>query len=115
MNSLGRYIALLAVLGAPVSAAAGSNWCEGVTNNTYLSHNGVLYINGSWRNQHTAICSIKGDRLGVTPEVCKGWLSAAIAAKLSQNTVVVHYEDVPSCAEVPQYGAAPRPTYLMLR
>lgn len=97
-----------------LSTHAGQQWCSGKITHTYLAEDGTLVIRGDWRNQHTAICNVNTDRKGVSPEVCKSWLSIALAAKLSKADVVVYYSDVPSCSEVPQYSAAPKPGYLML-
>jgi len=110
------YIGIMASVIVLISAgaSAGQNWCSGTIQHLYLNHDGALVIHGSWRGTHTEICNINEDRLGVTPEVCKGWLSVAMAAKLSTTTVILHYPDVPSCAAIPQYSGAPRPTYLML-
>lgn len=98
-----------------VEAFAGQQWCSGTINHTYLDHGGTLYINGSWRDQHTAVCNVNMERYGVSQDTCKGWLSVAMAAKLSKTKVVVHYSDVPSCGEIPQYGAAPKPSYFAER
>jgi hypothetical protein len=97
-----------------VNSYAGQFWCTGTIDYTYLTKDGLLYINGSWRQQHTILCNINIEREGVTIETCKGWLSIAMAARLSQVPVVVHYADVPSCEQIPKYGAAPVPSYLMM-
>ena len=114
MNNLIKRLFIGSMLLMSFQSFADSVWCSGKITHTYLNHDGVLYIHGTWRNQHTAICDVDNIRDGVTPETCKGWLSIAMAAKLSQNNVVLHYGDVPSCSAIPQYNSAPKPSYLML-
>jgi len=109
-----KSIGLILFVCVQSSAMAGQNWCSGKITHTYLYEDGTLFINGDWRNQHTAICNINKDRQGISPDVCKSWLSIAMAAKLSEAKVIVYYKDVPSCSDIPQYGGAPNPGYLML-
>lgn len=96
------------------SAIADKQWCKGTITNVYLTSNGELVIRGDWRHQHTTLCGLESEWKGVSTEACKGWLSLSMAAKVSNANVIVYYEDVNSCADIPAYGAAPSPGYVML-
>lgn len=91
--------------------------CEGKVKDVWTENDGDTYINGSWRNAHTKICNVKNVWKTIEPDVCKVWISYAQLAYASDATLMVRYfdSDVTSCAEIPDYGAAPAPNYLMLR
>ena len=108
---LSIFLSLALLASACYSA---QQWCTGVIRHTYINKQGNLYIFGDWRNEHTQICNLNSLWQGVEPEVCKGWLSIALAAKLSGAKVTVQYNDVASCSEVPRYETAPSPSYIMV-
>lgn len=114
MKYLIRNVLLALLILIPLKSFSASVWCNGTIKHTYVDFDGTLYINGTWRNEHTAVCNLNMPRLGVSVETCNAWLSIAMAAKLSKTKVVTHYADIPSCLEIPQYGQAPKPSYLML-
>ncbi len=93
---------------------AGAQWCKGTISHTYLAKDGTLYILGSWRKDHTAVCSVSQTRDGVSVDVCKSWLSMIITGKTTKMPMIVYYGNVPSCTEIPRYGDAPGPGYIML-
>jgi len=108
-----RWLLLIFILFSSYSYAE-NQWCSGTISHTYIAKDGTLYILGSWRNQHTAVCNVNQTRDGVTVDVCKSWLSLVITGKTTQTPMVVFYANVPSCAEIPKYGSAPGPDYIML-
>ena len=114
MKHLIYHFLLAGIVFISFHSLAASTWCNGTIKHTYIDSGGTLFISGTWRNQHTAVCNVNNARLEVTPETCMAWVSLALAAKLSQTKVVIHYADVPSCSAIPQYNTAPRPSYLML-
>jgi len=95
-------------------AHAAAQWCKGTIEHSYIAKDGTLYIFGTWRNQHTAVCNVNTARDGVSVEVCKSWLSMIITGKAMKTPMVVFYGEALSCAEIPQYSAAPGPGYIML-
>lgn len=97
------------------NAAAGPQWCSGSVEKSWVNKNGNLYIFGSWRKEHTQICNINNTWNGVSPEICKSWLSIVLAAKMSSTPVTVQYADVPSCSEIPKYESSPSPEYVMTK
>ncbi|RYV04098.1 hypothetical protein SOPP22_01465 [Shewanella sp. OPT22] len=94
---------------------ADGKWCEGKIKNVWVDYSGRLYITGSWRSEHTQICNLNIEWKGVTTKVCQAWLAEAQLAFAAQSNVIMHYDDVSSCSEIPSYTSAPRPTYLMIK
>ncbi len=109
-----KLFLVLVMLFFSVTVNAAQQWCTGTISHTYLTSTGELVIRGTWRNQHTMVCSLESEWKGVSTETCKGWLSLAVAAKISEANVIVYYSDVPSCTEIAAYGSAPNPGYIML-
>ena len=95
-------------------AYAATQWCQGTISKTYIAKDGTLLIYGSWRNDYTAVCNVSQPRDGVSVEVCKSWLALIITGKTTQTPMIVYYGNVPSCTEIPSYGGAPSPGYIML-
>lgn len=106
------FILLLILMSSYVHSEP--QWCSGLITHTYVTGDGVVVIRGEWRMEHTAICNINVARSGVSPEVCKGWLSMVMSAKLSKTEMTAYYDDVDSCQAIPAYAASPAPGYLML-
>ncbi len=99
-----RYLLILfCMLSSRVFADA--KWCNGLITHAYLTGDGVLVIRGTWRMEHTAICNLNVALNGVSPEVCKSWLSMVMAAKLSGTEMTVYYSDVDSCETIPAYSS----------
>lgn len=94
--------------------SAAPEWCYGTIKRAYLTSDGSLIIRGSWANDYTQICNLNAAWKGVSVGTCKGWLSLAMAAKLSSSNVIVYYLNISSCDAIPHYGLAPSPNYLML-
>lgn len=88
--------------------------CFGKINNVYVAKNGDLTLHTTWKNGYAAICNVSSARDGVSPEVCKSWLSIALSAQVSNSTTVAQYGALTNCSEVPDYSAAPGPNYLMI-
>lgn len=97
------------------SVAAEPQWCSGTLTNIYVSEGGEVTIRGTWRNEHTVICNLNQPRSNISVEVCKSWLSMALAAKMAKAEVTVYYSDVQSCGSIPAYTSSPSPGYFMLR
>lgn len=114
LPTLCKYSILLLLMGINNQTLAAGQWCSGKISNIHVGADGQLYIVGSWRKQHTTICNINENRRGVTPEVCKSWLSLAITAYTTEVAVTMHYGNIESCGAIPAYGSAPAPSYLML-
>lgn len=111
-------IALIASMVLMSNAYASDDlWCTGKIKQVWITHQGELLINSSWRQFHTQICSVRETWKGITPEVCKSWSSMLHTAKISQEVITVAYfdTDVDSCSVLPTYRDTPRPNYIMIR
>ena len=113
-----KAIKLLATCGlllGSFAANAALLECYGDITRSYISDDGTVYIKSTWKPQdYTAMCNVSQDRLGVNPEVCKGWLTYITTSIVTKKKVVVTYANVSSCTEIPAYGGSPKPTYIML-
>jgi hypothetical protein len=61
-----------------------------------------------------ALCNVNAVWQGVSVEVCKAWLTEALSAVLADKYILLQYSDIPSCATMATYNAAPAPYYLMV-
>jgi hypothetical protein len=110
-----KKVALMLVLIISSASFADTKWCGGTIKNIYIDYNGDVFINGSWRNQHTRICNVASELDGVPVDTCKSWVSYVQVAYVAQKNVTLHYNDIDSCESIPSYTSAPRPTYVMLK
>ena len=96
------------------SVFAGSQWCVGTVDLVWVDKYGTVFTRPSWRGDHIRICNLKGDD-GVTDTVtCSTWYSLLSQALRDNKPTTINYTDIPSCAEIPVYGNAPVPYYVML-
>lgn len=102
----------LTTLALPQPAVA--NDCVGTVNSSYMIYNGAVIIRGTWRNDYTQICNLKTEWKGVTPDVCAGWKAMLDAALSLGRTVSIYYSPDVNCAQIPYYGDAPSPYYVMM-
>lgn len=109
-----KSLILFFVLSFSSASFAANTWCNGVITNSYLTANGDLVILGSWSGGYTRVCNLRTTWKSVVPEVCKGWLSMAQTAVVTQKPVIMLYSNISSCKDIPHYGGAPAPAYLML-
>lgn len=111
-----NLIVALAILSSILSQPAAANaYCTGTISTSWVSSNGNVYILGSWRGDHTMICSIKAEWNGITPDVCAAWMAEVDAAISLSRSVTLEYVGLVSCDALPAYEAAPAPNYVMLR
>ena len=94
---------------------SAGQWCVGTIDNTYIGHDGSVFITGSWRGEHTQVCNLTTAWKSVATDTCKTWVSYIQVAFASRSKVTMHYNDVASCGEIPSYSTSPKPSYIMLR
>ena len=104
-----------AISGYGVKSASSSKWCKGTIKDVWVQNNGLAYIHGDWRGNHTTICSVTSTWKGVKPETCAAWLGIAQQAHATQTGVVIRYKNISSCKTMPIFGNAPAPDYMMHR
>ncbi|MDH0866157.1 hypothetical protein [Mitsuaria sp. GD03876] len=106
--------AALALLVVVQAASAAPQWCTGKAQRVLQDKDGTVHLYTSYRNDWTQICNSEVAWNGVTPSICKSWLATAKAAVAAGLTVTVQYPEAPACHQLPAYGAAPGPSYIML-
>lgn len=102
----------LVLLGTGVFATP--QWCVGKVPNVLTHANGELIIFSTWRNDWTALCSVSGERAGVSVAVCRSWLAILLSAQAQGKTVIVQYGNAPTCDALPTYGSTPAPGYVRI-
>lgn len=92
------------------------HFCKGKIQTVWVEGDGDVYIVGSWIGKHTRICNVNREWKSIEVDSCKTWVSIAQLAYAAKSDVVVRYNDdaTNSCAELPDYGDAPAPNYVMI-
>ena len=91
-------------------AAAATFWCTGALNRILVYGNGDVMISPDWNASWVAICNVRTERLGVSTDTCKAWLTLIESAKAQGNVVgVIYNSGAYSCSTIPSYGGSPAP------
>ena len=119
-KTIGRWrltlaAASLAMVAQPLQAAP--QYCDGKIQEMFHDHLGVVYVYPTFRSNWIAICNVNASWNGITPELCKAWISEVLSIILADKPVTMYYNhiDVASCATIPAYANAPAPGYIMVR
>jgi hypothetical protein len=116
--SKSKAIMACLVLAMPIYGIAAPQWCGGTIGAVWVDHTGDLFTLPSWRGDHLRVCSVKQTLTvagrSIDQTTCLSWMAMLRQAKQAGAAVLMHYDDVPSCAQVPTYNAAPLPFYVML-
>ena len=86
--------------------------CEGLVESLNQNRSGDISLVASeiyGDSDGRRICSLTETFDGVTTEVCKGWLSKLLAAKVSKTRIAVQYDDSNTCATQPTWSGASSP------
>jgi hypothetical protein len=103
-------ISLAALISMPVMA--GNIWCGGNLTGVYVTSSADVIIKGDWRNDWTKICNLKSDSIDTV--TCSLWSSYAASALQNDTKMTLMYSGDFQCDNIPTYGAAPSPIYIML-
>jgi len=111
-----KILFLLILLSLFSTQVYAYHFCRGQIKTVWIEGDGDVYIVGTWRNKHTQICNVSSAWKGVNVESCKTWVSLTQLAYAAKSDVLVRYHDdaISSCTEVPEYGSAPAPNYVMV-
>lgn len=107
-----KLIIFLSIFATSSSSFAIVN-CTGTIQSSYFSNSGDVVIYPSWSNKYHKVCNVNSEWKSVSAETCKTWTSVIIAAKLAKGPIRIQYGSENTC-DVPEYAAAPAPSYLML-
>jgi hypothetical protein len=102
----------LLVLGS--AANADPQWCTGKVQRLLQDKDGTVHAYMNFRNDWIQLCNTETAWNGVSPSICKGWVSSAKVAVAAGLNVTIQYGEAPACHLLPLYGAAPPPGYFML-
>jgi len=108
------FLALMLILASSTSLAA-PQWCYGTVGYLWMYKNGDLYVNTSWRGDYVRVCNINQNLGSVTPQNCASWLTLLRNAVTNKENTIIFYDDAPACKDIPTYGRAPVPGYVMLQ
>jgi hypothetical protein len=114
LSLLAHSVAAMLSISVANPALAAPQWCGGKIERMFHDAGGVVFIFPTFRNDWIAICNVNAAWQGVTPEVCRGWLSETLSVILGDKSVTIFYSDVPSCEAIPYYSLAPAPSYVMV-
>ncbi|MEF7613639.1 hypothetical protein V4F39_06925 [Aquincola sp. MAHUQ-54] len=93
------YIALLAA-----TAHAGAVSCIGVPKGVSLDgETGDVLVEEISPMRWARLCSIRNDANGITASVCKGYLSALLAAQASGRSVMTYTRSTVECGAHPPW------------
>jgi len=94
--------------------AAAQTYCSGTINAVYLTSDGDVVLEGSWRGDYTEICNDQGTFGGIDQVTCLSWYAAAVKAETAQSKVMVTYNnDGYTCNNLPTYANSIVPFYFM--
>lgn len=90
-------------------------WCDGSLRGVYVNALGSVVVKGSWREDWTTICNLKGAFGGIDATTCAVWSGLAAKATEKSAPVTIMYSESLSCNVLQTYDAAPAPFYFMLK
>jgi hypothetical protein len=96
-----------------IATNAAPQWCSGTMANLWIYSDGSVYVYPSYREDYTRICNVNVDTNGVSAASCLVWFSILKSAVQRRSSVMIFYNDAPSCATLPTYGSSPVPAYVM--
>lgn len=94
--------------------AHGAQSCGGRVSGVFVDSGSRVYIHTSYRNEWTQICNITESWKGISPELCKQWSSLVTTLRVTQEPVVVYYNESTPCSSIPYYTDSPAPGYVMI-
>ena len=96
-------------------ASATNLWCTGVVKGMYVDSSQAVFALGEWNTNWSMVCSLSTTWKGISPDLCKTWFAMLQGAYHAQSRTTVNYwgSAYATCAEIPSYGSAPAPSYVM--
>jgi len=109
-------IALLITVASSKAVYGANLYCVGEITNLYVTSSGNLNVRGTWRNNYTRICNLKGTVNDIDALTCSVWSSYFTAAINNKKQVRVKYLPAAgvTCATLATYNDAPKVNYVML-
>ncbi len=115
--SIGNYVMkklvtiFFFILTVSSTAHAATITCKGTVAEIETLYTGIVRLNvsGSGVSNKAYFCSVKSEWKGISAEVCKSWVSKAIAARVSGKPVEITYLNSSSCSSLPINSASTAP------
>lgn len=117
MKHVMLVVVLLGMLVMPLMARAQSYdiWCSGTIAKVLAENDGSVLFQSSWRGDWLEACSLKGTWNNIGPLTCSVWYSLLVTAYSGQKQTTMEYSSPYSaCADIPTYGNAAPPAYVMV-
>ena len=110
-----RTMAVMTMLLLSHQANAVNLWCTGFVKRIFVDNNSKVFVLGDWNSNYAMICDLDTTWNGIMPESCKAWFAMLQGAYHAKSKTTVQYWNVSSatCSDIPHYGAAPAPAYVM--
>lgn len=108
---------LLSFMAITQPAYAAELFCEGKVDRVLTYNNGVVSIQGTWRNSFTHVCGLNTSLYGVPTQSCWAWFAQLNQAVTEGFTVRIWYGNQPdstTCANLPTYGSSLAPQYVLV-
>ena len=107
----GRFIAMCICCLSAISPSANAAYiCSGKIDSLGQPHDGSVLLTSTQIYGDTVarqICNLKLTWNGVDPVVCRGWLTALLAAKTAASPIALQYNDSKTaCSQQPAFGYA---------
>lgn len=96
------------------SAHANPIWCTGTISHLWVDSGGIVQVLSSWRQDHTAICSITNTWNAIPADLCRSWYALLLTARASGQRITTMYFHNSTCSTLPTYNSTPAPSYVML-
>ena len=111
-RQIGVLCMCVALLGFPILSRAAID-CTNTVKVALLYSDGSVNIFGSWRNDYTVICNVRGEWGSVPAEVCLSWYATAVKAASEGKMLTLHYATTSyTCANLPTYSNSLVPLYV---
>lgn len=114
LRRMALAIATLMLGTVTLPALCSQVWCTGTADNIYVTTDGSVVFQASYRGDYTQVCNLQGAWQGVPIETCFTWYSSLMSAKAHNFPVILYYQTTYTCATLPTYGSAPVPYYIMV-
>ena len=110
-----RVMAVMTMLVLSHQASAANLWCTGTVKRMFVDNYSKIFVLGDWNSNYAMICDLDTTWNGITPELCKAWFVMLQGAYHTKSNTTIQYANtsIATCLDIPHYGAAPAPTYVL--
>ncbi len=103
------------VLGLTSGVAQAQQWCGTKVSNLFIDSAGLVNVNLAIRGDYVAFCNINVAWKNISPTQCASWISLVRSGVSRKANMIFYYNEATPCTQIPHYGNAPAPGYIMLQ